>query len=161
MGPWEKASWCVHIFFFFLLAGWPIKIFQKYNWNMHFHVMENSANRWVILEFPTLTVCHTHWEGTSMDTMHSKIIYSVPTEMLLDPAKKSATLPPRVIQLARRAEMPFIKDEPECGTFLWEGAGLCWIGDHGSVRRWDWLQLRGAAIRLVGSDKKPATAETS
>lgn len=59
----------------------------------------------------------------------------MPTKMLLDPAKKSATLAVKVIPLARRAPLSFTKDEVECVMLLLEGAGLCCISEGSSLRR--------------------------
>lgn len=82
----------------------------------------------------------------------------MPTKMLLDQAKRSATLPIQVIPLACGVTMIFIKDE----------AKMC----HGAVTGsraspdpedllWEMrLKLRDAAIRMVGSDKTHAAAET-
>ena len=82
----------------------------------------------------------------------------MPTKMLLDQAKRSATLPIQVIPLACGATMIFIKDEARCVMVLLQEAELR------QIRRtllWEMrLKLRDAAIRMVGSDKTHAAAET-
>ena len=82
----------------------------------------------------------------------------MPTMMLLDQAKRSATLPIQVIPLACGATMIFIKDEAKCVMVLLQEAELrqIWRTLLSEMR----LKLKDAAIRMVGSDKTHAAAET-
>lgn len=78
--------------------------------------------------------------------------------MLLDPDKKSATLSMKVIPLACKATLIFIRDEVKCVMLPIEEAELCWISKDSSQEMR--MKFRVAIRRMVGSDKRLATIET-
>ena len=118
---------CTHPPLFFL-DRWSAKICQKiwlkyaFSYDCKFYKL--LGNLLGFCKSGDLPHAHT---GSFHEDSSLKIIYSMPSKMLPDPAKKSATLSIKVIPLACRATVICIKDEVKCVMFWWEQAGLCWI----------------------------------